>query len=223
MRRLLFMFLSIGSMAACGDASDETSPDYELVGSKQPNEKEKKEDEAPKAPASPSSSTPSTPPAGSTAPPAAAPAAPKSMMSGWAGRLPATAPTPFGDAAGCRYTVTMKDVVLALTFQENKLTAARVESMMNELIIGSCPTPGIKPNKHAFILPAPMDASTLDAKPLVVTMKGDSAMAPNTVLTMTITKKGDSAMEVGLVWKRVDDQAPSYKWTVNASVGAEPI
>ena len=167
-------------------------------------------------PAAASTSLPTTPANGGPITPAPTGDDRVGRMS-FGGTLSATQPKAFGDSAGCRYTVTMNDVKVTVAIEDGKVVSAEVGSRMVEKT-PSCPTPVIPPNAHDFAMSSQVDVSKLaEGGRINVPMKATHVTAPSTLLTFGLVKKGTS-YEAALTWRRNDDVASTYLWTVTTTL-----
>jgi hypothetical protein len=137
----------------------------------------------------------------------------------YVGRLPATNPVSY--SGGCSYRVTMKDVMVTLGVDGDRIVSAAVESTMTETAVGGCGTKVISPNTHKYVLPAdfmdePPDGGAGDAGAgprKFSLMRGEGV--PRSTMSMEVQKHGEG-YDVTLSWKRDDNQQSSLMWKVTA-------
>lgn len=140
----------------------------------------------------------------------------------YSGHLATTETIPFGGDPYCMYSVTLKDVVVDVTFRDvMQLVTATVEDTMTEGIIGTCPYPPAMPNRQVFEHRSGPWVANPDGfyRPMLV---GLPANRPATAITAEVSTPDAKVSLARLRWARTD-QDGTLNWLVTGSVTAEPV
>jgi hypothetical protein len=141
------------------------------------------------------------------------------QMSGlvrYVGQLSMTTPQPFGGSGYCKYTVTLKDVVIdvALDAMQN-LQWMVVDDTMLEALVGSCPFGAQPPNDQGFEYAGtpqpPQPGGTY-----MPTLTPLGSNHPVETIAVTATPANATTFATTIRWHRTDAADP-LNWTVNTS------
>ncbi|HEY8073163.1 MAG TPA: hypothetical protein VIF62_03620 [Labilithrix sp.] len=204
--RIVSVALAAFAVACSGAPKDNGGADYEITN--------------PTTPAASATSTGddgSQPPVTQDAtPPAAdddAGTASVGTESMYEGTLAATSAVPFGGSPYCKYSVTLKTVLIDAKFKDDgSFESVTVHDVMNEAVVGSCPYTAQPASNQTFT----SSGATLAAGNYTVAFTGGKDNRPATKLVVDLVKS-DAGWTANATWTRTDQPAP-LGWTVKASL-----
>jgi hypothetical protein len=139
------------------------------------------------------------------------------QMSGlvrYIGQLPMTSTTPFGGAPFCKYTVTMKPVVIDVSIDEMmNLKWMVVDNTMIEALVGTCGAPALPATLEGYEYPGdPQPPQT--GGTYAPTLNALAANSPTATIAVTLTPESTTSFASTIRWHRTD-AAALLDWTVN--------
>ncbi len=201
-------FVAISFAVACSGApKDGGGADYEIAKPATP----------PAASATSSGDDGSQPPVqqDSTPPPAGDPdggTVSVGMDTLYEGTLATSSTVDFGGSPYCRYSVTLKTILVDVKFKvDGSFDSATAHDVMNEAVVGSCPYPAQAASNQTFT----SNGATLAAGNYHITFDGSKDNRPATSLVVDLVKTA-SGFTANATWTRTDQKAP-LAWTVKAT------
>lgn len=129
------------------------------------------------------------------------------------GTLEMSPTVPFGGVVYCAYSITLRQLDVSITLRPSgEVTAATVQALNVEAVVGSCPYQPSPPSIAQYSL----GTAKMIPNGSMLTLTGDAANSPMVALTITTAAAGDKQQAM-LSFLRTD-QSGELAWNVKVSV-----
>lgn len=129
------------------------------------------------------------------------------------GTLEMSPTVPFGGVVYCAYSITLRQLDVSITLRPSgEVTAASVQALNVEAVVGSCPYQPSPPSIAEYSL----GTAKMIPNGSMLTFTGDAANQPVVALTVT-TAASSTGQQAKLTFVRTD-QTGELAWTVKATV-----